>query len=170
MMAKYLKMRFQFNMYTKVDNILISLSLLTVHAIELDLCMLKQARHLISVMQTYINRIQKNKDTTVNPAKLKLLKQLTVITISLYLAVNLQKSYENMIYKTEIKEFFDKCEKFKDDDIEEIDLPIRYARNQKEFQTLFQKLCEYKTHINEPALLKIFDAIQASAHPCSNTP
>lgn len=149
-------------MYRKVENLLAEILLLVVQAIEHDMCMLKQARHLISVVFTHIQRMELQKEKDVDPDKLKLLKDFTIITGSLYLALNLQKSYENMGNKSEIGLFVDKYEKFKDDDIEEVDLPIRLARNQTELQLLYQKLCGYKCYVNDPLLLTIFDSITKS--------
>lgn len=134
---------------------------LGIQALDLDFCMFKQAKHLISYVFTQIKRMENSPAKAENPEKWKLLRQLCIVNESLYLAVNLQKSYENMIEKTPIGTFFDKCEKFKDDEIEELDLPIRLARNQAELQQLHHKLSGYKSFVDEPSLLSIFDAIQA---------
>ncbi|XP_063696928.1 uncharacterized protein LOC134827948 isoform X1 [Culicoides brevitarsis] len=162
MMTKYMKLRFQFHMYSEIENILVRLCLLIVHAIEFDLCMFKQARHLISVVHTHIKRIEEHKDESLDSFKLKLLKQIKFIVESLYLAVNLQKSYENMIKKADIHDFFDKYEKFKDDEIEDIDLPIRFARNDVEMRVLYKKLCEMNSMINDHTLLTIYNKIKVA--------
>lgn len=164
MLAKYHKLCFQFGMYTKLENILAEILVLVVQAIEYDLCMFKQARHLISFVCTHIKRIEAARVKTVDFHKLTKLKQWTIITQSLYLAVNLHKSYENMMEKSDIGIFFDKCEKFKDDEIEEVDLPIRLARNQAEIHTLYQKMCSLEFELNDPVLNAYFDAIKASVH------
>lgn len=160
-MTKYHNLRLQFGMYLKMENILAELLLLVVQEIDYELCMFRQAHYLLSFIHTQIKRMDSVPDLTVDTDKFKLLKQLTIITESLYLAVNLQKSYQ-MMKEGELVVFIDKYEKFKAQEVEEVDLPIQLARNQAELQTHFEKLSGFKSEVNKFMLSTVFDGIKTS--------
>lgn len=168
MMAKYLKMRLQFKMYTKLENLLAEILLLAIQALECGTYMFKQARHLISVVYEHFKRMEALLGTVHDSTNMILLKEFALMTETLYIATILQVSKDNWDVMRSNKKLENKYfifsmeyEKFKDE-VTEVKLPLKVLENLEDVHKLYQRMNGYKFEIFQLAniMVEMLRAVQ----------